>query len=208
MALTIVNDSNTIATVVDKINTISADLGSRDNLYNRSVDVVSALAEFNTHVDSDFSILEINRANTSDSITSITDSAVLATQNKLDSMANQVLSIDTRQMARHSYEIVSSGGVNTLSYNKKTGKISINFLSPFQVHNLVYLNLPFNLDGNLNDATRAIEIPIGPQGYIRTSNFKDNSLLPEDFYRTLGYTARLEVFTSEVNQDLFSPEAL
>jgi len=60
MAIQIIRDSDTIDSIVTKINIISSELGSRDILYNRSSDIVSAVSEFNDHFDSDLDVLSNN----------------------------------------------------------------------------------------------------------------------------------------------------
>jgi hypothetical protein len=210
MAIQIISDSDTIGSVVTKINTISSELGSRDNLYNRSDDIVSALSEFNSHIDSDITILT-NRKNTlSNSFSSTQDSTLSITvQSRLDSLEEFAFSVGTVGKAKRAFEIVSSGGINTLSYDEQTGKISIYFLEPYRIHNLISFPgpTPFQLDGSFNDDPRAIEINSTRQFWVTTEYFADSGLVKDDFYIT-GTSYYLSVNTGEVVVNMPCPEAL
>ena len=211
MAIQVISDSDTIGSVVTKINTISSELGSRDNLYNRSDDIVSALSEFNSHIDSDITILT-NRKNTLfNSFSSTQDSTLSITvQSRLDSLEEFAFSVGTVGKTKRAFEIVSSGGINTLSNDEQTGKISIYFLEPYRIHNLISfpgLTSPFQLDGSFNDDPRAIEINSTRQFWVSTEYFADGGLVKDDFYIT-GTSYHLSVNTGEVVVNMPCPEAL
>lgn len=198
MAIQIIRDSDTIDSIVTKINIISSELGSRDNLYNRSSDIVSAVSEFNDHLDSDLDVLSNNIEARQNTFTPIQDSALSVTvQNALDSMSTYVYNLNQTQKTRKGFEVVSSGGYwQTIEYDKNTGKLSIAYPEAYQYRNQgLDPQTPLGYEfGNSLEDTREIEIanqsnwvtpPLLKDGSITRDNFKEETGTPPGGYYLL-----------------------
>ena len=198
MAIQIIRDSDTIDLIVTKINIISSELGSRDNLYNRSSDIVSAVSEFNDHLDSDLNVLFNNIEARQNTFTPIQDSTLSVTvQNALDSMSTYAYNLNQTQKARKGFEVVSSGGYwQTIEYDKNTGKLSIAYPEAYQYRNQgLDPQTPLAYEfGNTLEDTREIEIsnqsnwvipPLLKDGSITRDNFKIEPTTPSGGYYLL-----------------------